>query len=102
MTRVCPANTASVDSPTSSPASNTSASCRRAGPTAGTECTVFYIDFRAYGKGFDAYYERAQKADVRFMRTMPSAIKQDSVTENLEIQYALPDGRPVTGPRVLG
>ncbi len=62
----------------------------------GTECTVFYIDFRAYGKGFDAYYERARTSGVRYVRAMPSSIKQDPQTQNLEIQYALPDGRVVT------
>jgi heterodisulfide reductase subunit A-like polyferredoxin len=62
----------------------------------GTDCTVFYIDFRAHGKGFDAYYERAQEAGVRYVRAMPSAIKQDLATEDLKIQYALPDGRVVT------
>ncbi len=33
--------------------------------------TIFYMDIRAYGKGFDAYYERA-KADygVRFIKSM--------------------------------
>ncbi len=27
----------------------------------GTEYTVFFMDLRAYGKGFDAYYQRAQQ-----------------------------------------
>ncbi len=58
----------------------------------GTECTVFYIDFRAYGKGFDAYYERAKASGVRYVRAMPSAIREDPATGNLELQYALPDG----------
>ena len=62
----------------------------------GTECTVFYIDFRAYGKGFDAYYERAKSSGVRYIRVIPSAIKQDAATGNLQIQYALPDGRLLT------
>ena len=62
----------------------------------GTECTVFYIDFRAYGKGFDAYYERAKSSGVRYIRVMPSAIRQDTARGNLEIQYALPDGRLLT------
>ena len=62
----------------------------------GTDCTVFYIDFRAYGKGFDAYYERAKSAGVRYIRVMPSTIRQDAATGNLEIQYALPDGRLIT------
>ncbi|HLB50151.1 MAG TPA: FAD-dependent oxidoreductase, partial [Anaerolineales bacterium] len=62
----------------------------------GTERTVFYIDFRAYGKGFDAYYERAKESGARYVRAMPSAIRQHPATENLEIQYALPDGQLIT------
>ena len=64
--------------------------------TPGTDCTVFYIDFRAYGKGFDAYYERARTSGVRYVQAMPASIKQDPQTENLEIQYALPDGSVTT------
>ncbi len=62
----------------------------------GTDCTVFYIDFRAYGKGFDAYFERAKSAGVKYVRAIPSTIRQDAATGNLEIQYALPDGRVIT------
>lgn len=58
----------------------------------GTESTIFFIDYRAYGKGFEAYYERAQAEGVRYIRAMPSEIKQDPVTNNLEIHYSLPDG----------
>lgn len=61
-----------------------------------TDSTVFYIDFRAYGKGFDAYYERAKASGTRYLRVMPSRIKEDPATGNLEIQYALPDGRLIT------
>ncbi len=62
----------------------------------GTECTVFYIDFRAYGKGFDAYYERAKESGVRYVHAIPPAVKQDLESENLELRYALPDGRRIT------
>ena len=58
----------------------------------GTECTVFFIDFRAYGKGFDAYYERAKESGVRYVRAIPSSITHDSETENLHMQYTLPNG----------
>jgi heterodisulfide reductase subunit A-like polyferredoxin len=61
-----------------------------------TDSTVFYIDFRSYGKGFDAYYERAKASGTRYVRAMPSTIRQDAATGNLEIQYALPDGRLIT------
>jgi len=62
----------------------------------GTDCTVFYIDFRAHGKGFDAYYERGRSSGVRYVRAMPSAIKEAATTKNLELQYVLPDGQLVT------
>ncbi len=62
----------------------------------GLECTVFFIDFRAFGKGFDAYYERAKQAGVRYIRAMPSSIKEAPGSRNLEIQYAPPgNGNPV-------
>ena len=54
------------------------------------ECTIFYIDFRAYGKGFDAYYERAKKSGVRFIRALPSSIKEDLENRRLSIQYVPP------------
>ncbi len=62
----------------------------------GTECTVFFIDFRAYGKGFDAYYERAKEAGVRYIRSMPSAVKQWPGNGSLEVDYALPDGQLIS------
>jgi heterodisulfide reductase subunit A len=62
----------------------------------GLECTVFYIDFRAYGKGFDAYFERAKEEGVRYIRALPSSIKEVALSRNLSIQYAPPgNGRAV-------
>jgi heterodisulfide reductase subunit A len=52
-----------------------------------TECHIFYIDLRAFGKGFDAYYERAKKAGVRYVRSRPSSIKEAPGTRNLRIRY---------------
>ena len=52
------------------------------------EPTIFFIDMRAYGKGFDAYYERARSEHgVRFVRSMISRIAQDPETKNLLISY---------------
>ncbi len=54
----------------------------------GLETTIFYMDIRAYGKGFDRYYERA-KADrgVRYVRSMISRIVEDPATGDLEVKY---------------
>ncbi|MBI4642715.1 MAG: FAD-dependent oxidoreductase [Deltaproteobacteria bacterium] len=58
------------------------------------EPTIFYIDIRAHGKGFDRYYERA-KADqgVRYVRSMISRVTQDPRTQNLELTYVDADNR---------
>jgi NADPH-dependent glutamate synthase beta subunit-like oxidoreductase len=43
----------------------------------GLEASIFYIDLRAQGKGFDRYCERAQAQGVRFIRGMVSRVTQD-------------------------
>ncbi|MDH5507206.1 MAG: FAD-dependent oxidoreductase, partial [Anaerolineae bacterium] len=56
------------------------------------ECTIFYIDMRAFSKGFDAYYARTQANGTRYIRSLPSAVKQNPITHNLEIEYVQGDG----------
>ncbi len=52
------------------------------------EPTIFYMDMRAYGKDFDAYYERAKaNGSVRFIRSMVSRVVEDPLTHNLNITY---------------
>jgi heterodisulfide reductase subunit A2 len=52
------------------------------------EPTIFYMDVRAHGKGFDAYYERAKSEyGVRFIRCMVSRIREHSKTKNLLVTY---------------
>jgi len=48
-----------------------------------TEIYVFYIDIRAYGKGFEDLYQRAKKEGVMFIRGLPAEIVQDRKTHNL-------------------
>ena len=55
--------------------------------------TIFFIDIRAQGKGFDRYYERAKEAQgVRFVRSMVSRVTENPRTRNLEITYVAEDG----------
>ncbi|MBS3906128.1 MAG: CoB--CoM heterodisulfide reductase iron-sulfur subunit A family protein [Syntrophaceae bacterium] len=50
--------------------------------------TIFYMDVRAYGKGFDAYYERAKSEyGVRFIKCMVSRIREQYKTKNLLLTY---------------
>ncbi len=56
--------------------------------------TVFYIDLRSYGKGFDRYVEQAQKQyNVEFRRSAVSAVRERPGTGNLTIAYAGADGK---------
>ncbi|MHC4489410.1 MAG: FAD-dependent oxidoreductase, partial [Planctomycetota bacterium] len=53
-----------------------------------TECKIFVMDVRAFGKGFDEYYERAKaKYDVKYIYTRPSCIRQDFKTHNLLLEF---------------
>ncbi|MEM3874641.1 MAG: CoB-CoM heterodisulfide reductase HdrA2 [Candidatus Bathyarchaeia archaeon] len=48
-----------------------------------TEIYVFYVDIRAYGKGFEDLYKRAKKEGVIFIRGLPAEIIEDKKTRNL-------------------
>jgi heterodisulfide reductase subunit A len=48
-----------------------------------TKIYVFYIDIRAYGKGFEDLYQRAKKEGVLFIRGLPAEIIEDRKTHNL-------------------
>ena len=48
-----------------------------------TEIYVFYVDIRAYGKGFEDLYRRARKEGVVFIRGLPAEIREDKRTRNL-------------------
>jgi heterodisulfide reductase subunit A len=60
------------------------------------DCTIFYIDMRAFGKGFDAYYERAKELGVRYIRCRPSSVKEIHGTSDLKITYLQDDGQITT------
>ncbi len=61
--------------------------------------SIFYMDIRAFGKGFDAYIERAEKEQgVRYVRCMVSAVKEAPGSRDLRLSYATfdKDGRPAS------
>ena len=48
--------------------------------------TVFYFDMRAFGKGYEDFFQRAQKMDeVEFYRAKPSKIVEDPKSRNLNL-----------------
>ncbi|MBI4495470.1 MAG: FAD-dependent oxidoreductase [Deltaproteobacteria bacterium] len=57
------------------------------------EPTIFFIDLRAYGKGFDAYYERTRREyGVRYVRCSVSRVAEDPQSKNLSISYVDGEG----------
>jgi len=53
-----------------------------------TMVTIFYIDMRAFGRGFQEFVNRAKSEyGVRFVRSSPGEIMEDPATKNLRIWY---------------
>ena len=51
-------------------------------------CTVFYMDMRAYGKEFDAYYDRAKEEwGVKFIRSRVASATENPLTGNIFVRY---------------
>jgi heterodisulfide reductase subunit A len=50
-----------------------------------TKIKIFYLDIRAFGKGFEDLYKRSKSSGVMYIRGLPSEIKEDPVTRNLVI-----------------
>jgi len=59
----------------------------------GLACDIYYIDLRAFGKGYDDYYARAQEAGVRYIKCRPSALREISDTKNIEVRYVTEEGK---------
>lgn len=49
------------------------------------EITVFYLDIRAFGKGFEDLYRRSKEAGVQYIRGLPGEIFEDPKTKNLTL-----------------
>ncbi len=62
------------------------------------ECTIFYIDMRAFGKGFESFYNRAKdNYGTRFIRSQVSSLKDNPVSGNMVVKYSNTDnGEKVT------
>jgi len=55
----------------------------------GVDCTIFFMDMRAYGKEFDAYYSRAEEEyGVKFARSRVSRVEEILVSKNLIVRHA--------------
>jgi heterodisulfide reductase subunit A len=57
------------------------------------DCDVYMMDMRAYSKGFDEYYQRAQEHGVNYIRCRPPVIREVPQTKNLIIEYMTEDDK---------
>jgi len=55
--------------------------------------TIFYNDIRAFGKGFEFYYENAREnLGIRYVRGIVSTVKEEQQTKNLLLTFQGEDG----------
>ncbi len=60
------------------------------------EPTIFFMDIRAHGKDFDRFVERAKKDyGIRYIRSIPSTVKELQRSKNLLLTYVQEDGTSV-------
>ncbi len=48
-----------------------------------TDISVFYMDIRAFGKGFENLYRRSKEAGVKYIRGFPGEVIEDAASGNL-------------------
>ena len=48
--------------------------------------TVLYLDLRAYGQGYEEYFNRAEEMGVRFLRGLPGEIAQKNGGIELQVE----------------
>jgi len=56
------------------------------------DCSVFYMDMRTAGKGFDRYYENAKKDGVKFVRSRIHTVEPVPGTDDVLVRYTEDDG----------
>ena len=47
------------------------------------EIHVFYVDIRAFGKGFEDMFKRSREAGIHYIRGFPGEVSEDPITRNL-------------------
>ena len=51
------------------------------------ECDIFFMDMRAYSKGFDEYYQQGKALGINYIRCRPPSIREIPATKNLLVEY---------------
>ncbi|NWF93552.1 MAG: FAD-dependent oxidoreductase, partial [Syntrophaceae bacterium] len=58
----------------------------------GVACKIFQMDMRAFGKGFDAYYERGKEKGIQYIPCRLSCLEEDPETKDILIRYESSEG----------
>ena len=58
----------------------------------GVEIKIFQMDMRAFGKGFDAYFERGKEKGIEYIPCRISGLEEDPETKDVLIQYESSNG----------
>jgi len=61
-----------------------------------TEVTIFYMDIRAFGKGYHRYYQKAQDLGVNFIHSRVSTLRENPRTKNLLVLARAEDGADIS------
>ena len=56
------------------------------------DLSIFYMDMRTQGKGFEEFYERGKQQGIKFVRSKVSSLKEIPGTKNLIVHYAEENG----------
>jgi heterodisulfide reductase subunit A len=62
----------------------------------GLQCDIFFMDMRAFSKGFEQYFRRAEELGVKYIRCRVPIIEEVPATKNLKIKYLAEDDRKVS------
>jgi heterodisulfide reductase subunit A-like polyferredoxin len=67
----------------------------------GVEIKIFQMDMRAFGKGFDAYFERGKEKGIQYIPCRISGLEEDPETKDILIRYEdSNDGHSINEERV--
>ena len=56
------------------------------------ECTIFNMDIRTHGKGFERYYDQAKDQGVRFLKSRIHSVDTRHDSDALSLRYVNDDG----------
>ncbi len=59
-------------------------------------CDIFFMDVRAFSKGFEAYFESAKKQGVNYIRCRVPGVEEIPESRNLKIKYIDEDDHKVS------